>query len=85
MKKKDTVLTETTNKMSGTVYIADSAHFEMCNIVYAQFAHANPLHSEAFPSVCRMEAEVVSMARKMLLGADPGIKIVSGGSITSVA
>jgi sphinganine-1-phosphate aldolase len=54
----------------------------MCNIVYAQFAHANPLHSEAFPSVCRMEAEVVSMTAK-LLGAGSWDKNSICGSITS--
>ena len=45
LKEKDTVISVATNKMSGTVYIADSDHVEMCNIVYSQFAHANPLHS----------------------------------------
>lgn len=82
LKEKDTVISVATNKMSGTVYIADSDHFEMCNIVYSQFAHANPLHSEAFPSVCRMEAEIVSMTAKLLGGGSPDKKNVCG-AITS--
>jgi hypothetical protein len=81
LKEKDTVISVATNKMSGTVYIADSDHFEMCNIVYSQFAHANPLHSEAFPSVCRMEAEIVSMTAKLLGGGSPEKNVC--GAITS--
>ena len=68
LKNRDTVLTEGTNKMSGTVYIADNIHFEMCSEIYAKFAHSNPLHSEIFPSVCRMEAEIVSMTAAIMSG-----------------
>lgn len=36
---------------------------------YSVFAHTNPLHGDIFPSVRRMEAEVVAMTAAMLGGA----------------
>jgi len=49
--------------------------------VYAQFAHGNALNPTAFPSLLRMETEVVSMAASMLNGdADVAGSLTSGGT-----
>lgn len=36
---------------------------------YTLYSHTNPLHGDVFPSVRRMEAEVVAMTAAMLGGA----------------
>ena len=36
---------------------------------YQLFSHTNPLHGDIFPSVRRMEAEVVAMTASLLGGA----------------
>lgn len=56
-----------TDRMSGAIYISQQSEaFKLCSSVYAMFAHTNPLHGDAFPSVCQMEAEVVSMVADLL-------------------
>lgn len=70
-----------TNRMSGALYISPNSEvYKLCAQVYTQFAHTNPLHVDAFPSVCRMEVEVVSFVSSL-----HGSKIVDGicGNMTS--
>ena len=43
------------------MYVGSQQHFDLLNKVYGLFAHANPLHADIFPSVGRMEREVVAM------------------------
>jgi len=70
-----------TDKMSGAIYISpDSEAFKLCTSVYSMFAHTNPLHGDAFPTICAMEADVVSFAAS-LLGAKPDDDIC--GNLTS--
>jgi sphinganine-1-phosphate aldolase len=66
---------------SGAVYHGGEPHVAFLNRVYALFSQANPLHPDLWPSVARMEAEIVSMTAHML-GADAaGEEIV--GTVTS--
>ena len=58
------------SRMTGTIYATDSAHRKVCNDIYSSFAHTNPLHSDAFPSVARMESEIINMAAAFLGGID---------------
>jgi sphinganine-1-phosphate aldolase len=44
-------------------------HRQLLNEAYTLFSHTNPLHADVFPSVRRMEAEVVAMTASMLGGA----------------
>ncbi|XP_038714252.1 sphingosine-1-phosphate lyase isoform X1 [Tripterygium wilfordii] len=56
-------------KCSGTVYIGGSeseGHFSLINEACSMFAHTNPLHLDVFPSVTRLESEVVSMTAALL-------------------
>ena len=73
------------NKMSGCIYMAGKAHQTLLNEVYKMFTLTNPLHSDAFPSVRKMEAEVVAMTASLLGGGpagDPGVcgAMTGGGS-----
>ena len=74
------------SKMSGTVYIATDAHMQMLNAVYAKFAHANPLHTSEFPSIPRMEREIVAMAWSVLGGEanKTGCGVVTSGGTESI-
>ena len=56
--------------MSGAVYLAGAEHLRCLQDAYAAFAHTNPLHPDVFPSVRRMEAEVVAMTAAMLGGGE---------------
>ncbi|WIA20475.1 hypothetical protein OEZ85_004880 [Tetradesmus obliquus] len=60
-----------TNSMSGVVYIKDNEHKQLLDDVFCLFSWTNPLHSDIFPSVRQMEAEVIAMTANMLHGG-PG-------------
>ena len=52
--------------VSGAVYHGDPGHINFLNQVYALHSQANPLHSDLWPSATKYEAEIVSMAARML-------------------
>lgn len=65
--------------------MAGAAHQLLLNEVYKQFSITNPMHSDIFPSVRHMEAEVVAMTAALLGGGytgDPGVcgAMTSGGT-----
>lgn len=65
---KDVQIDEGSSKVSGTVYFAGEELRELLGRAYVAFSHTNPLHGDVFPSVRRMEAEVVAMVAAMLGG-----------------
>jgi len=69
---------------SGAVYHGDPEHVAFLNRVYAIASQANPLHADLWPSIAKLEAEVVAMTAS-LLGApeegDPERRVF--GSVTS--
>ncbi|KAK9826850.1 hypothetical protein WJX81_007792 [Elliptochloris bilobata] len=81
----DVRIAEGDSRVSGTLYLADAEHCGLLSEAYAAFAHTNPMHTSVFPSVRRMEREVVAMTAAMLGGGpdgDPGVcgAMTSGGS-----
>lgn len=60
------------SKASGTIYMTGEAHRDLLNDAYCMFSQANPLHADLFPSVRRMEAEVLSMTAALLGGGRHG-------------
>jgi sphinganine-1-phosphate aldolase len=66
--------------LSGAVYIGTAAHTKLLNSAYEMYATANPLHTDVWPSLRQMEAEVVSMTGAML-GGGPGTGVC--GAMTS--
>eukprot|EP00892_Ulva_mutabilis_P003232 jgi/Ulvmu1/1290/UM011_0014.1 len=78
------------SKTTGTIYMVGDTHRELLNDAYCMFSQANPLHIDLFPSVRRMEAEVVAMTAALLGGGHEGVKEVcgtmtSGGSESNIA
>ncbi len=59
------------SRASGALYIADAEHEALLLGAYARFALTNPLHPGLWPSVRRMEAEVVAQC-VALMGGGPG-------------
>lgn len=72
---------------SGSVYNGDAEHIAFLNRAYAIQSQANPLHTDLWPSVVKMEAEIVSMVATMLggeaLGSPPGTPDGVCGTLSS--
>jgi sphinganine-1-phosphate aldolase len=71
---------------SGAVYHGGSEHAEFLNHVYGLTAHANPLHTDLWPSSSKFEAEIVAMTADMLGGnTDPEVPEAEriSGTVTS--
>jgi sphinganine-1-phosphate aldolase len=64
------------SKASGTIYMSGECHRDLLNDAYCMFSQANPLHASLFPSVRRMEAEVLSMTASLLGGGSNGVSTV---------
>lgn len=65
---KDVRFPEGQSTVSGTLYMAGQDHMQLMNDAYTSFAHTNPMHGDVFPSVRRMESEVVNMTASLLGG-----------------
>lgn len=69
-------------KVSGAVYNGEVEHIELMNAAMAAYAVANPLHADVWPSLNRMEGEVISMAARLVDGGHSSVcgAITSGGT-----
>ena len=48
--------------------MAGKALVKLLNDIYSMSSHTNPMHSDVFPYVRQMEAEVIAMTAAMLGG-----------------
>lgn len=64
------------SKTTGTIYMSGDNHRDLLNDAYCMFSQANPIHADLFPSVRRMEAEVVAMTADLLGGGRSGVPTV---------
>jgi hypothetical protein len=69
------------SKASGAIYMSGDSHRDLLNDAYCMFSQANPMHTDLFPSVRRMEAEVVSMTANLLGGGRSGVPTVRPSSM----
>jgi sphinganine-1-phosphate aldolase len=65
---------------SGAVYHGGQAHADFVNEAYSMFSFTNPLHTDLFKSLRKMESEVVSMAGNLVNGPDTCGAMTSGGT-----
>ncbi|EFN56217.1 hypothetical protein CHLNCDRAFT_144988 [Chlorella variabilis] len=79
---EDMRFTDGDSRVSGTVYMAGALHKQLLAEAYSMFALTNPMHSDVFPSVRKMEGEVVAMTASILGGGPAGNPSVCG-SMTS--
>jgi len=71
------------SKASGAIYLGDKKLEDVLNQVYSQFSLSNPMHSDMFPSVRQMEAEVIQMTASLVGGGEHGAEPNVCGSMTS--
>jgi sphinganine-1-phosphate aldolase len=69
---------------SGTVYIGQGDHTDMLCEAYKLYVHDNPLHTFTFPSVRKMEAEIISMTKYMLGGNEQTCGAITSGGTESI-
>ncbi|KAM4703785.1 sphingosine-1-phosphate lyase 1 [Rhinophrynus dorsalis] len=73
-----------TGKVSGTVYSGDEKLTQLLVKVYGEFAWTNPLHTDIFPGVRKMEAEVVRMTCTLFNGGPSACGTVTSGGTESI-
>lgn len=71
-------------KVSGTVYRNDANLIRLMADVYEVASYTNPLHSDVFPGVCKMEAEVVRIACRLFHGDDESCGTMTTGGTESI-
>ncbi|XP_065654329.1 sphingosine-1-phosphate lyase 1 isoform X2 [Hydra vulgaris] len=70
--------------VSGTVYSSDNVLSNLMTKVYAEYIWSNPLHSDVFPDVRKMEAEIVSMCINMYNGTPECCGMMTSGGTESI-
>ena len=74
-------------RVSGSLYSGDHEHYRFLGEVFTQFAHANVLQRDMYPSATKFEAEIIAMASGMLHGDDlatPAVGVLTGGGSESL-
>lgn len=66
------------NKISGTVYNNKQLTSSISNYMYNLYQYSNPLHTDIFPELIKMESEIISMIGKLFELPDTG-----GGNLTT--
>jgi len=54
--------------ISGAVYYYDEELIKLLTEVYGLASYTNPLHSDIFPGICKMEAEIVRLVVNLFNG-----------------
>lgn len=65
---KNLQMTEGSSKVSGAVYMAGREHLELLLEAYGIYSHTNPLHTDVWPSMRQLEADVIAITASMLGG-----------------
>ncbi|XP_043911717.1 sphingosine-1-phosphate lyase 1 [Protopterus annectens] len=71
-------------RVSGTVYSGEEDLTKLLVEVYGDFAWSNPLHSDIFPGVRKMEAEIVRMTCTLFHGGPNSCGTVTSGGTESI-
>ena len=68
-------------QVSGAVYNYDDKLIELIKNVYGKTSLTNPLHTDIFPGICKMEAEVVRMTATLFNGDAESCGTVSTATV----
>lgn len=71
-------------RVSGAVYYYDPKLVEFVQAVYGKASYTNPLHSDIFPGVCKMEAEVIRMTATLFHGDSNSCGTMTTGGTESL-
>lgn len=66
---KNLQMKEGSSKVSGAVYMAGQEHLDLLLEAYGMYSQTNPLHTDVWPSMRQLEADVIAMTASMLGGA----------------
>lgn len=64
-------------RVSGAIYNFNAELCDLVAAVYQKTSYTNPLHSDIFPGINKMEAEVVRMCATMFNGGPESVGTVS--------
>lgn len=70
--------------VSGAVYLGDAAFSEFLNRVYCMYSTTNALHPDVWPSLRKMESEVVAMTLRMVRAGPTGCGCITSGGTESL-
>ncbi|XP_050534627.1 sphingosine-1-phosphate lyase isoform X3 [Daktulosphaira vitifoliae] len=70
--------------ISGAVYYYDEKLIELLTEVYGLASYTNPLHSDIFPGICKMEAEVVRIVSDLFHGGPNVCGTMTSGGTESI-
>ena len=71
-------------KVSGTVYYSSEDHNRLLQQSENIFYWSNPLHTDIFPGIRKMEAEIISMVNNMMNGPEVANGIFTCGGTESI-
>ena len=71
-------------KISGTVYTADNKLSEVIINAIKEYQFSNPLHSDIFPGLKKMESSIVSMCLNLFKAPDTAIGNITSGGTESI-
>lgn len=73
------------NKISGTIYNNKKTNQELASHIYNLYMYSNPLHSDLFPELNKMESEIVKMVGKLFdLPETGGGNLTTGGTESTI-
>lgn len=72
------------NKISGTVYTCDNELSQVILQSFKKFQFTNPLHSDLFPGLQRMESSIVNICLDLYKGNENSIGNVTSGGTESI-
>lgn len=71
-------------RVSGAVYNYTEELADITSKVYGMCAYTNPLHSDVFPGIRKMEAEVVRMTCNLFHGGENSCGVMTSGGTESI-
>ena len=70
-------------RVSGSLYSGDHEHYRFLTDVFGDYAHANVLQRDMYPSATKFEGEIIAMVADML-HAPQSVGVVTGGGSDSL-
>ncbi|KAI4457739.1 sphingosine-1-phosphate lyase 1 [Holotrichia oblita] len=70
--------------VSGTVYTMNQAIRDITKEVYGRTSYTNPLHTDVFPGICKLEAEIVRITANLFHGDSKSCGCVTSGGTESI-
>ena len=70
--------------MSGTTFTDDPEISRLCQFTYSKYMLYNPLHSDVFRSLRKMEAEIIHMTLSLYNAPTDGSGVLTSGGSESL-